>query len=46
MITEQELLNKLGTLKANKASGPDGILHEMIKYTSEKKIPVSYSLII
>lgn len=41
-ITEQVLSHALRTLKSEKASGPDYILNKIIKYSSKKKIPISY----
>ena len=36
MITELELEDKLKILQSKKAFGPDGILNEMLKYTTRK----------
>ena len=35
-ISEGELLAKIQTLKPRKASGPDGILNEMLQFSSQK----------
>ncbi len=35
-ITDKELTEKIKNLQLKKASGPDGILNEMIKHTSSK----------